>query len=162
MPKKIRAKKLVDKQVQGQLMGKMVMYFLVYNGALMLITVGAWYMEHASAQLTGQPTANLTEEFARFTAQHKPMAYGMIILLPLILWDMLKTSHRFAGPIYRFRRTLEDHIAGKPLERVKLRDGDYLGEFEAVFNRFVEKQSDLASDDTLPPVQSPEAELTSV
>jgi len=62
---------------------------------------------------------------------------AMAVFCPVLIWDMLKFSHRIAGPIYRFRRALEDHVSGGPLKAVSLRDGDLMGDFQGTFNEFV-------------------------
>lgn len=62
------------------------------------------------------------------------LAIGALVVLPLIIWDMLRMSNRFAGPIYRMRRTLRKVADNGPIENVKLRQGDFWGDFAEDLN----------------------------
>ena len=60
-------------------------------------------------------------------------------------------SHRFAGPLVRFRKkALKAIAAGEEIELLKLRNGDYLGEMHDEFNAMLEAlepRSGLRSQD---------------
>lgn len=62
------------------------------------------------------------------------LAIGSLLVLPLVIWDMLRLSNRFAGPIFRMRRTLRNVAANGAVENVRLRDGDYWGDFAQELN----------------------------
>jgi hypothetical protein len=77
------------------------------------------------------------------------------------LYDTLKLSHRFAGPIVRLRNGLSAWGDGKEVQPIKFRQNDFWNELADHFNRAVERtQRDLpelessASDETInEPVQ---------
>ena len=48
-------------------------------------------------------------------------------------------SHRIAGPLYRIEKTLDDFIAGKEVEPIRLRRGDELKELASKINQVIEK-----------------------
>jgi sensor histidine kinase YesM len=62
------------------------------------------------------------------------LGIGSLLVLPLVIWDMLKLSNRFAGPIYRMRRTLRSVAASGNVENVRLRDGDFWADFAEELN----------------------------
>lgn len=62
------------------------------------------------------------------------LAIGALVVLPLVVYDMLRLSNRFAGPIFRMRRTLRKVAANGAVENVQLRDGDYWGDFAEELN----------------------------
>ncbi|MGD9646839.1 MAG: hypothetical protein AB7U73_14080 [Pirellulales bacterium] len=62
------------------------------------------------------------------------LAIGSVLVLPLVIWDMLKLSNRFAGPIYRMRRTLRAVANNQEVENVRLRDGDFWSDFAEELN----------------------------
>ncbi len=62
------------------------------------------------------------------------LAIGALLVLPLVIYDMLRLSNRFAGPIFRMRRTLRNVAANGAIENVQLRDGDYWGDFAEELN----------------------------
>jgi hypothetical protein len=68
-------------------------------------------------------------------------AYGFV-LTPLItiglgllfIYDALKETHRFVGPLYRFRKTIQAVTAGEDIRLVSLRTGDQLQEMKDDLN----------------------------
>lgn len=56
----------------------------------------------------------------------------------------LRFSHHVAGPAYRLCKSLERIRAGDTAFRVKLRDGDYLGEIADEMNRLLESMQAAA------------------
>ena len=160
MGKTFRRKKFVNKQLQGQLMLKMVLHWLGYNAIVLFISLGSCMFLYCISIVNGVPERTMKEEVAQYFLNHRPMLIAMIILLPLIVWDMLKTSHRVAGPVYKFRAELQRFIDTGRLEPVKLRQGDFLMEFQDTWNEAVKKVNQQADqpasdDDVVPPSTSP-------
>jgi hypothetical protein len=48
-----------------------------------------------------------------------------IALLPILLWDVLKLSHRWVGPIFRLRTALRTLSRGETISPVKFRGRDF-------------------------------------
>ena len=73
--------------------------------------------------------------------------YGLVLLaatvmLPIVMLDVLFTSNRVAGPIFRMRRSLRALAAGEYVQPIKFRDGDFWHELADEFNAlaaYVEK-----------------------
>jgi methyl-accepting chemotaxis protein len=59
----------------------------------------------------------------------------------------LVVSHRVAGPVYRFEKSLEEVAAGNLAYRVFLRKGDEWEEFRESFNAMVEELQRKVSED---------------
>lgn len=116
---------------------RMVMYWAIYNFALLSAMVGESLFRVIPEVLSGSRDYSLTQFVAEFTDRQSPILLAMSVLCPILIWDMLRYSHRIAGPLYRFRKALTDHIAGGPLQKIKLRDGDMLKDFEETWNEFV-------------------------
>ena len=57
---------------------------------------------------------------------------------PVIIRDMVKTTHRIAGPLVRFERVLAELARGKRVERVQLRKHDMLFDLQDSFNEFID------------------------
>lgn len=64
-------------------------------------------------------------------------------------------THRFAGPIYRFRKLVDQMAAGDLSTRLKLRKGDDLMELETAVNRAMETLAE-----TIQETQRPLGDLT--
>jgi hypothetical protein len=47
------------------------------------------------------------------------------VILPVILLDLLKLSHRWVGPIFRLRKCLHALSRREPIPPIRFRDGDF-------------------------------------
>jgi hypothetical protein len=56
-------------------------------------------------------------------------------VLPFLLLDVLRLSHRFAGPMYRLKNALRDVADGKSVPPIQFREGDFWCEMADQFNR---------------------------
>lgn len=117
---------------------RMVMYWAIYNFALLAAMIGESMIRVIPVLLSGASDYSFQQFVAEFADRQSPMLLAMAVLCPILVWDMLQFSHRIAGPLYRFQKALTDHIAGEPLQKIKLRDGDMLLDFQDTWNEFVE------------------------
>lgn len=56
------------------------------------------------------------------------------IVLPLILFDLVRLSHRWVGPIFRLRTALQALSRGETVAPIRFREGDYWQELAGDFN----------------------------
>lgn len=121
-----RRKLFVDSEVQGALLFRTVLYwfFLLTATSLIMLCVSA----------IREPGDSLFAYYANFLEQHGILAFATLILLPIVLYDVLATSNRFAGPLFRMRRALRDLAAGKHVEPIQFRDKDFWREIAQEFN----------------------------
>lgn len=124
-----RKKYFVDRQVQGALVRRAVVYvFLV----LMLMSLfGAVCVMVMEGPLSG---SQLTQ---KMWSKLGPTWVASILLVPIVVIDCIRLSNRFAGPIFRLRRAMKDVAAGKDVSPVKLRKGDFWYDFAEDFNRML-------------------------
>jgi hypothetical protein len=126
MAKFKRRQLFVDPRVQGALILRLLGYWVVT-----MITVTAmvlcWRMVNAPAQPFASHVHSLWLHYgSAFVAA--------ILLLPLIVIDCVRTSNRFAGPLYRLRRCMRDLTAGLPVPPVHFREGDFWSDVADDFN----------------------------
>jgi hypothetical protein len=120
-----RRRLFIDKRVQGGLLVRTAAYwfFLLVTG-LLLQTL------FASRESGG----SFFERYGSLLAQYGVAAIAMLLLLPLVLYDVLLTSNRFAGPVYRLRRSLAALAKGQHVDPVQFRENDYWREMADEFN----------------------------
>ena len=71
-------------------------------------------------------------------------------LLPVFVYDVIKMSNRFAGPISRLRVTLTDIADGKDVKPLNFREGDFWNEISVKFNKAFElKNSKQKSEEAV-------------
>jgi|GEM_PF-913410 len=117
---------LVDLQVQGGLILRVIGYW-----AAMLITVTTFLITWR--MLTG-PARPFWTHFDDLWFQYKLPFLGVTLILPLLIYDALRYSNRFAGPVMRFRRAMRELAHGIKPANLQLRGGDFWLELADEFN----------------------------
>jgi hypothetical protein len=82
----------------------------------------------------------------KIAGEHWLLLAMPILLFPAILGDMLSLTHQIAGPLVRFGTVLRDLTAGRSVERIQLREGDLLTEFQDTFNEFLDSERQLKNE----------------
>lgn len=123
-----RKRLFVDKQVQGALLKRIVVYwcFSVLAVCLFVLCVRA----------ITTPDGSFLDYFAfgEFFTRYGVVVLASLALVPLIMLDALAISNRFAGPLYRMRHSMRALAAGEHVEPVKFRDKDYWQNVAEEFN----------------------------
>lgn len=129
-----RTKLLVNWSVQGIILRRLAVHLVTFMAAISTLLMVFWMYQRNAAQAAFWPGA---EPLDAFWYRAVPFASASLALLPLIVWDMLRISHRIAGPLYRFEQVMEKFEATGQLEEANLRDNDLLRDFCSRFNSFV-------------------------
>ena len=149
-PQHQRKQVYVSRAIQGRIVSKLAFYWVIYHLALW----HAMFLFHfflyrgqlmANPQMTAIP---FSTQYVQFLVQHYSMLLCAAAVFPLIFWDMMKVTHRVAGPLVRFEATLKQLERGEKVRRVELRDGDLMGEFRDSFNSYLESAGLLLDGET--------------
>lgn len=132
-----RTKFFVNSLAQGRLMLRFAGYWVVYHIVLWHTLFLFRFFEYRFQLMMGNPPQTFAELYGGFCAQYYPIVFSAVAVLPLLLWDMLKMTHRIVGPLIRFQRAIEALQRGERLEEVTLRTGDLLIEYQIAFNQFL-------------------------
>ena len=139
-----RRQKFVDRQVQGSIVLRTATYWLLctFTMALMLFV---W-------QILSSPAEPFLLQLTAMWHQYGPVAIASLFLLPILIIDIVGLSNRFAGPIYRLRRSMRQLADGEPVAPVKFRDNDFWTDFAGDFNRLLARiqPPPLADESPLP------------
>ena len=127
-----RSRLLVHRRVQGWLMLRV----LVYLGcAALFVTVSLvlW-------QLAARGPARWNHNHLRdIWNQYAPVFIAVGLLIPFFVYDVLRFSHRFMGPLYRLHRSLQALGRGEAVEPLRFREGDMLHEMAEAFNQVLQR-----------------------
>ena len=126
MSKRSRKRHFVDFQVQGTLVLRAVLYWFFYM--LTIATVLVCYRI-----LTG-PLMLFHEYFIELWDQFGVAAVISLLMLPLVVFDIVRMSNRFVGPIYRLRRKMKEANQGQAVPPIRFRDDDFWHELADEFN----------------------------
>lgn len=131
MSRNLRRRLYVDRHVQSALLAR----FLVYWACIVVFIT----LLIAISQTFVEPEKNLVQHYVDTWCSHWPVLAGLGVLLPFVIYDTLKVSHRFAGPIFRLRREMRRFVEGEDAEPVRFRDGDFWPELGEYFTQMMER-----------------------
>ena len=122
-----RARKYVDRNVQGGLLTRMAIHWGVFffTSACAYTVVQAIVSPNGTSFL--QRVQNSITEFSL-------LGLLMLTLMPAFLLDVVRFSNRFAGPIVRLRRFLRELGENGEVPPLKFRDDDFWAEIAKEFN----------------------------
>jgi hypothetical protein len=121
-----RTRYFVDKSVQGALLLKVTVLWLAFALTLAAVLTAIQFFEN--------PVSSAAELFAVFPRRHFLTFLILLLLFPIFLWDTVRLSNRFAGPILRLRRMMRELAAGTDPGPLHFRDGDFWKELGDHFN----------------------------
>lgn len=127
----LRQQLLVDHQVQGVILARMGLYGAACGLYLAVIQF--------CSQSMLEPEADLARLLVRFLDEAIYWAPGLMLLGPLVVYDLLRVSNRFAGPILRLRRGMNALAEGQDAGPIRFRRDDHWHDLAAVFNRIREE-----------------------
>ncbi|MFV0446454.1 MAG: hypothetical protein ACK5Q5_23010 [Planctomycetaceae bacterium] len=131
-----RKKLFVSGRIQGQFIFRIGTYWVLYHVVLWHAMFAFYYVQQ---RLNGVASSmDFREMYGSYVLQYYPLILCSLVMLPVFLIDLLKLSHKIAGPLVRFSHSLRSMMAGENVNAVKLRDGDLLTEFETLFNEYIE------------------------
>ena len=135
--KQLRQKLFVNRAIQGRLLVRIGLYWFLYHGVLWMSLFLFRYAEHRGAMQAGALPRSFADLYQQFAREYFGVWVCAIAVAPIVLWDLLKFSHRIVGPIVRFKNTLDGLSAGKKVDHVRLRDGDLLLDLQDTFNKYL-------------------------
>jgi len=130
----VRKQIFVDPKVQGALVFRVIAYWTV---CLLTIStmVLCWRMLTGPARL---PFSHLDDMWF----QLGPALIASFMILPLVIYDIVKISNRFTGPLLRLRRTMRALAAGEQVKPIHFREGDFWKDLAQDFNAVAARVQD--------------------
>jgi len=113
----LRQKFWIDRSVQGVLIGRIILYW----------TAGLLYLGLGSAcfQYYAHPDWSIETHAWALFQQIWPWIPSLILFMPLVIYDIIRLSNLFAGPIYRLRVHLDELMENPECRPLTFREDDY-------------------------------------
>lgn len=131
----VRRMLLVDNQVQSELLRRLGIYAMsavVYFVTVIVIEDSLVYRDRALSTV--------------LIATLDKLIYwvpGLLLLGPIMMYDLLKVTNRFAGPMYSLHREMQRLVEHRSEREIRFRDHDYWNEMATTFNRLREELIEL-------------------
>jgi hypothetical protein len=138
----------IEPKVQGPLMFRVAAYWMAMLWAAAVLLIGAPF---AIGVALSQRPPEFLEIASRVSSQLWPAFFVAAMMLPIVMMDILRQSHRMVGPTLRIRRALQDLADGKTIDPIYFRKDDYWAESGEAINRIQENLLAAASPATAPP-----------
>ncbi len=136
LPKKpTRTQLFVDPEVQGALVARAIIYWVVCTLSIALLLL-CWRV------LTG-PVRPLTFHLENMWYFYGPALIASLIVLPVAITDMIRLSNRFAGPLTRLRHGMRTLARGQSVPPITFRKNDFWYEFAEEFNAVARELEEL-------------------
>ena len=124
-----RSKVLVQKAIQGNLAIRCTLYwFFCLCTIFLFVAVASAF----SGDL--KPAGQL---FGDIWKQYSVAVLASVFLLPFVVWDVIKFSHRVVGPLIRLEAEMRKFAEGGPGRPVRFRDDDYWHGLAEQYNKIV-------------------------
>lgn len=127
---KARRQQYVDPEVQGALARRLALHWGIYLVVAAILVVGLQWMVN--------PFTPFSEHAATALKTYQPVLLVLICLAPIFVYDAIKLSNRFTGPMLRLRTGVRKLAGGERPEKIELRDGDFWQDVATDFNAAVE------------------------
>ncbi len=133
MAKRLRLKKMVNWRVQGPIVTRLIVHVVSYNAVILCLLLVIWGVRASLSAVIELPesTGPLT-----FWQQSMPVVICVLLMIPYMVWDLMKLTNRIAGPLFRFETLMNDFVRSGTLRQAVIRDGDLLTDFQLQFNEF--------------------------
>lgn len=126
-----RTRLFIDPQVQGRLLCRVVLYWCM--AVVVMGTLAGVQVAIEGRQAPFAVVANRT------LLAFGPALIAAMIMLPLVLFDALRFSNKFAGPMHRLRREVKRLADGDSYAPIDFRKGDFWYDLAQEFNRLADR-----------------------
>lgn len=132
-----RKKIYVSRLIQGGMLARLTLYWCVYHLVLWHAMFLFRYVEYREELFAGGEAVPFATFYSDFASQHFSMVICALAVFPIVFWDMMRITHRIAGPLVRFQHTFRQLTRGEKVSPIVLRKGDLLVELQDAVNDFL-------------------------
>lgn len=136
---------------------RIVSYWCVYHVVFWHVLFLYWVLEHRRGLPAGGQTQSFLELYTDFSVKQVWILVCAAGILPFLVWDAVRLSHRMVGPLARFRHCLKLLSEGECVTQIKIRERDFLVDLQNALNEFLDSPYNTRRWGAVPPSGSAEA-----
>ena len=130
----IRKRLWIDPGFQARLLFRMGFYYLLY---LLVIAHIGFLLFLRGTLGANQADKGIVELYVAYLSDLRPFLFASAVVAPYFIYDLIKFSHRVAGPLHRCQNMMRDMAAGKAVQEFHPRKRDLMPEFFEDFNALI-------------------------
>ncbi len=134
-----RRRQLVYPRIQLALALQAIRIWALFLFTMFGLLCGLEYFNNGAQESMGNCALKMWE-------RHGPALVVILFLLPAIIYDSIKLSNRFVGPLMRLRTAMQAIASGQAVEPLKCRRKDCAEDFFNAFNEMLDKLKQLEKD----------------
>lgn len=127
-----RGKIFVDKAVQGALAQRIICHWCAF---FLLAILCLFVLEY----FLGDPNLTMFGHLQAIWHKYAFFVLLMLTIIPSFIYDAMKLSHRFAGPMVRLKACIAKLANGEDVNDLHFRDGDFWKDVSQEFNRLAKR-----------------------
>lgn len=133
----------IDRKVQGALARRIAVHWCTF------FTLAALCL-FAQEYFLGEPNSGIVDKAKTVANQYAFFFLLLLCMVPAFLYDTVKLSNRFVGPVLRLKNSLRSLADGHNVSPIKFRGGDFWHELASDFNRLNDKVGSHLQDSAEP------------
>jgi len=126
---------------QGTLVKRLAIAWVAYHLLLFHAMFAVWCLEGARPAADAEVETSLIEKYESFAWQNRLLIFGACAAGPILLWDVVRCTHRVAGPLLRLENMLLRMAKGETFSEIKFRKGDWLTSLERALNAYLSSRA---------------------
>lgn len=127
-----RGKLFIDSTVQGAIAKRILVHWCVFFLLAILSLITLEYF-------LGDPALSFRGHLSAILSKYAFFLLLMLAIVPSFVYDTLKLSNRFAGPVHRLKDSIRRLADGERVSELKFRENDFWCELSHDFNRVAER-----------------------
>ena len=124
-----RSSTTANRRVQHALIKRVFLHWCIF---VISVTLVSAFVKSRQPTFATQSWSEFLNLFAYETV---PFLVVVVAFLPAFILDSHRISHRFAGPMVRFRRGMADVVNGRKVPSLNFRPGDFWHDIAVHFNQ---------------------------
>ncbi len=140
--------------LQGTLVKRLAIGWAAYNILLFHGLFAIWYFEGRPVS-DSETQASFLDLYGTFAWQNRLLIFGALAVGPIFLWDVVRCTHRVAGPLVRLENMLLRMAKGETIREIKFRKGDWLTSLERALNVYLASRATATEQQVEPPIAAP-------
>jgi hypothetical protein len=157
-----RSKIYLGGMLQGTLVKRLAIGWAAYHLLLFHGLFAMAWLEGTLVPAVGDAEPTFLEQYASFAWQNRLLIFGACAVGPIFLWDVVRCTHRVAGPLLRLENMLLRMAKGETVHEIRFRKGDWLTSLERALNVYLASRVAQATNEKPAPELAPAAEVSSL